>query len=94
MAGELPASSLLPGAGESQYNYDVIVGVACTVLTFPHTSSLTPFSAGAEEPTTEPLDTVLADVRSMQSGLPSIGDHLHQLSVGSAAPPGSSSAKV
>ena len=63
MAGELPASSLLPGAG-------------------------------AEEPTTEALDTLLADVRSMQSGLPSIGDHLHQLSVGSAAPPGSSSAKV
>ena len=63
MAGELPASSLLPGAG-------------------------------TEEPTTEALDTLLADVRSMQSGLPSMGDHLHQLNERSAAPPGSISAKV
>lgn len=57
------------------------------------TSSLLP-GAGAEEPTTEPLDTLLADVRSMQSGLPSMGDHLHQLSVGSAAPPATSGAKA
>lgn len=56
-------------------------------------SSLLP-GAGAEEPTTEPLDTLLADVRSMQSGLPSMGDHLHQLSVGSAAPPATSGAKA
>ena len=63
MSPELPASSLLPGAG-------------------------------AEEPTTDPLDTVLADVKAMQSGMPSVGDHLYQLSAGSGAPPSSSSAKA
>ena len=56
-------------------------------------ASLLP-GAGAEEPTPEPLDTLLADVRSMQTGLPSMGDHLHQLSAGSTAPPASSSAKA
>mmetsp|Transcript_108495 Transcript_108495/g.212594 ORF Transcript_108495/g.212594 Transcript_108495/m.212594 type:complete len:928 (+) Transcript_108495:64-2847(+) len=56
-------------------------------------TSLLP-GAGAEEPTTEPLDTLLADVRAMQAGLPSMGDHLHQLSAGSTAPPANSSAKA
>ena len=56
-------------------------------------SSLLP-GAGAEEPTTDPLDTMLSDVRAMQSGMPSVGDHLYQLSAGSGAPPGSSSAKA
>jgi hypothetical protein len=56
-------------------------------------TSLLP-GAGAEEPTTEPLDTLLADVRAMQAGFPSMGDHLHQLSAGSTAPPASSSAKA
>ena len=32
MAGELPASSLLPGAGESPYYNDVFVCVVCTAL--------------------------------------------------------------
>jgi hypothetical protein len=56
-------------------------------------SSLLP-GAGAEETSTDPLDVILADVRAMQATLPSIGDHLYQLSVGSAAPPGSSGAKA
>lgn len=40
------------------------------------------------------IDGIMGDVRSMQAGLPSLGDHLHQLVTGSAGPPASSSAKV
>jgi hypothetical protein len=42
----------------------------------------------------DPLETILSDVKSMTLGIPSIGDHLHQLSVGSGAPPASSGAKA
>lgn len=40
------------------------------------------------------IDGIVSDVRSMQAGLPSLGDHLHQLVTGSTGPPASSSAKV
>lgn len=40
------------------------------------------------------LDIVITDIELMQSGLPSIADHLHQLSAGSTAPPVNSTAKV
>mmetsp|Transcript_30495 Transcript_30495/g.51050 ORF Transcript_30495/g.51050 Transcript_30495/m.51050 type:complete len:892 (+) Transcript_30495:133-2808(+) len=56
-------------------------------------NSLLP-GAGADEIPVEELDAVLSDVRSMTLGLPSMGDHLHQLAVGSGAPPASSSAKA
>ena len=40
------------------------------------------------------VDGLVSDVKSMQAGLPSLSDHLHQLAAGSTGPPASSSAKV
>jgi len=50
--------------------------------------------AGLDEIISDPLESVLFDVKSMTLGIPSMGDHLHQLSVGSGAPPASSGAKA